>query len=123
MAKKRKETKNKGPKGKKARKAAKLDRQWGEEADEDEVKKASLRKGKSRLKSGPSRIISKPTARKPYDKAKRAQEFADDDSIVSTASDESDFGLDTGRDGETLDSLLKNINKGGSRSRRKKSEV
>ena len=123
MAKKRKETKNKGPKGKKARKAAKLDRQWGEEADEDEVKKASLRKGKSRLKSGPSRIISKPTARKPYDKAKRAQEFADDDSIVSNASGESDFGLDTGRDGETLDSLLKNINKGGSRSRRKNSEV
>ena len=120
---KRKITKNKGPKGKKARKAAKLDRQWGEEADEDEVKKASLRKGKSRLKdyNTASRIISKPAARKSDRKFKHAQDFADEDSIASTVSDESDFGLDAGRDGETLDSLLKNINKGNSRSKRKKS--
>ena len=53
MAKKNNNTKssknNKGPKGKKARKAAKLERQWGEEVNEEEIKNAKIRKGKHRL--------------------------------------------------------------------------
>ena len=48
MAKKNNNTKssknNKGPKGKKARKAAKLERQWGEEVNEEEIKNAKIRK-------------------------------------------------------------------------------
>lgn len=54
-------SKKKGPKGKKARAAAKLQRQWGEEVDENEVKSAKYRKGKSRLLGkAPSRMKSEP---------------------------------------------------------------
>ncbi|KAI2496500.1 Utp25 [Fragilaria crotonensis] len=44
-----KKSKNKGPKGKKARVKAKLEKQWGEQVDENEVKASKLRRGKSRL--------------------------------------------------------------------------
>lgn len=40
--------KKKGAKGKKARQKAKLDRQWGHHVDEDEIKAAKYRKGRSR---------------------------------------------------------------------------
>jgi U3 small nucleolar RNA-associated protein 25 len=54
--------KKKGPKGKKARAAAKLQRQWGEEVDENEVRMAKFRKGKSRLLgNAKSRIKSQPS--------------------------------------------------------------
>eukprot|EP00563_Minutocellus_polymorphus_P010462 CAMPEP_0181062288 /NCGR_PEP_ID=MMETSP1070-20121207/22995_1 /TAXON_ID=265543 /ORGANISM="Minutocellus polymorphus, Strain NH13" /LENGTH=57 /DNA_ID=CAMNT_0023142341 /DNA_START=51 /DNA_END=221 /DNA_ORIENTATION=- len=36
-------------KGKKARQKAKLDRHWGQHVDEDEIKAAKYRKGRSRL--------------------------------------------------------------------------
>ena len=47
-------TKEKGPKGKKVqglgfRAKAKLERQWGEEADGEEIKRAKYRKGKRHL--------------------------------------------------------------------------
>jgi U3 small nucleolar RNA-associated protein 25 len=41
--------KNKGPKGKKARAKAKLEKQWGEHVDEDQVKRSKIRQGTSRL--------------------------------------------------------------------------
>jgi U3 small nucleolar RNA-associated protein 25 len=41
--------KNKGPKGKKARAKAKLEKQWGEHVDEDELKRSKQRQGPSRL--------------------------------------------------------------------------
>eukprot|EP00978_Attheya_sp_CCMP212_P045246 scaffold339070_cov59-Attheya_sp.AAC.1 len=44
-----KPTKNKGAKGKKARAKVKLDRRWGETVNEDELKAARIRKGRSRL--------------------------------------------------------------------------
>ena len=40
--------KKKGTKGKKARQKAKLDRHWGHHVDEDEIKAAKYRKGRSR---------------------------------------------------------------------------
>ncbi len=49
MSKKKNLPTKKGPKGKKARRAAKLDRQWGEEGNEEEIKNAKFRKGKRRL--------------------------------------------------------------------------
>lgn len=49
MPKKKNLQTKKGPKGKKARRAAKLDRQWGEEANEEEIQNAKFRKGKRRL--------------------------------------------------------------------------
>lgn len=116
--------KNKGPKGKKARIAAKLERQWGEQADEEEVKKASFRKGKSRLKNGnaPTRIKSKPIHKKSRGEVKQLQELSADESAAS--SDESDTESDVGGgDGETLNSLLKNIDRVGSKLKRKNSIV
>ena len=113
--------KNKGPKGKKARRAAKLERQWGEQADEEEVKKASFRKGKSRLKNGnaPTRIKSKPTThKKSKSEVKQPKEYSDEESAIS--SDNSDAESDdVGGDGETLNSLLKNIVRGSSKLKRK----
>lgn len=41
--------KNKGPKGKKARAKAKLEKQWGEHVDEDQLKRSKIRQGTSRL--------------------------------------------------------------------------
>jgi U3 small nucleolar RNA-associated protein 25 len=44
-----KKSKNKGPRGKKARVKAKLEKQWGEQVDDNELRASKLRQGKSRL--------------------------------------------------------------------------
>ena len=132
MAKKQ-NAKKKGPKGKKARKAAKLERQWGEEADEEEIKRAKYRKGKRRLNEQDSeaRIKHEKLPRLTYNDlhgyggsegAKEGEERndgiqIDDVDYDSDDSSESSVGSNvdvSGMSGDqfALTSLLKKINKG-----------
>ena len=100
--------KKKGPKGKKARLAAKLDRHWGEYADEDEMQKARIRKGKSRILPG-SRGIKKNKSIS----EKQETEFNDNVLDISESEHESDFSLEDETAGNivegSLNSLLKQI--------------
>jgi U3 small nucleolar RNA-associated protein 25 len=102
---KRSLTKKKGPKGKKARKAAKLERQWGENVDEEEIQRARIRKGKSRLVNHAAAIES----RSKSVKIENSKELHDGYRIDSDQSeDECEVSVD---EGKTLASLLMNIQK------------
>jgi Protein of unknown function (DUF1253). len=102
---KRSLTKKKGPKGKKARKAAKLERQWGESVDDEEIQKARIRKGKSRLVNHTATVDSSSN----HTSNQSFKELHDGSRIDSDQSeDESEAVIDSGR---TLASLLMNIQK------------
>ena len=120
MAKKAAPKKDKGPKGKKARLAAKIERQWGEQANEDEVKQARVRKGKNRLGLAP-RMISKPRPKKSSKDTAQQIQIQDDvlESQDFSSDDDSVENENVGGESQTLNSLLKNITKakGGARAR------
>lgn len=105
-----KAAKNKGPKGKKARRAAKLERHWGERANEDEIQKARIRKGKSRLLSASNRMKSNPKltgkANEISPKEVRNIEESGNESFVDFSDDESLEDIGQGR---LLNHLLQNI--------------
>mmetsp|Transcript_1590 Transcript_1590/g.2903 ORF Transcript_1590/g.2903 Transcript_1590/m.2903 type:complete len:770 (+) Transcript_1590:92-2401(+) len=102
---KRSLTKKKGPKGKKARKAAKLERQWGENVDDEERQKARIRKGKSRLINHTASINSSSD----YVSNEKSKELHGGSHIYS---DQSEDECETGvNEVQTLASLLMNIQK------------
>ena len=119
-----KSSKNKGPKGKIARRAAKLERHWGERADEDEMKKARIRKGKSRLMNAPSRMKSKPRSTEKRlsstNTAEEIEDIAESENEYMSSDDESVENF--GGEGLLLNSLLNNI-RGGPKSSRKDAMV
>ncbi len=134
MPKKKTLTKKKGPKGKKARAKAKLERQWGEEADEEEIKRAKYRKGKRRLNNQDSEARIK---NKKLPRLSNSTNWGDDDDgggggddaklrdggYHSDTSDSSEGSIenDIQNDGEqfALTSLLKKIDNGGTGQRSK----
>jgi U3 small nucleolar RNA-associated protein 25 len=141
MAKKKSNaTAKKGPKGKKARKASKLERQWGEEANEEEVRNAKFRKGKRRLtgEASASRVISK-HAKIHNNKGRVKNETKWNHNLESDAIDESDRSHensdysddDSSVENEELtqnnqfafSNLMKKINKDAKRNNRQASTV
>ncbi|GFH51910.1 hypothetical protein CTEN210_08386 [Chaetoceros tenuissimus] len=106
---KRSLTKKKGPKGKKARRAAKLERQWGEHADEEELKKASNRGNKSRLVGGPSRIKSSLKKSTIELRDVPSDSETEDNVHIGVHSDDSDVESDSELG---LNTLLKKISRG-----------
>ena len=125
--------KKKGAKGKKARQKAKLDRHWGQHVDDDEIKAAKYRKGKSRSgkhRSNGDGSIKSSEKKKPYAKDEAPPPSFDDmvaprdssDSLTGSDSD-SDMDLSSSNNdvGGALNSLLSNIGgKGGSQKSKTK---
>jgi len=125
--------KKKGAKGKKARQKAKLDRHWGQHVDEDEIKAAKYRRGKSR--SGKQRSNGgRDTSSKSGEKKEL---YVKDDEVPTSFNDmaapsgsgsltgsesESDMELTSSNDdvGGALNSLLSNIGAKGSRKNKNK---
>lgn len=126
--------KKKGAKGKKARQKAKLDRHWGQHVDDDEIKAAKYRKGKSRSgkhRSNGDGSTKGSEKKRPYAKDEAPPRSFDDmvapsdssDSLTGSDSD-SDMDLSSSNNdaGGALSSLLSNIGgKGGSQKSKKKS--
>jgi len=114
---------NKGPKGKKARQAAKLERQWGEEADEEEISKAKIRKGKRRLKASDSESRVKSKISRPnnngrsnynsYHQDESSEEDIDENASTDDDDDSIDGNYDENEKQFALSSLLQNIGKKG----------
>lgn len=92
--------KNKGPKGKRARAKAKLERQWGETADESQL--PQVRRGKSRLLQHQGARSSSSTVQK---RLTHDNDDENSDMDVYVSSDESDDE----HDGGALSSLLQSI--------------
>lgn len=99
MAKKSKNDKKKGPKGKKARVAAKLEKQWGEHVDEDQVKASKIRKGKSRI------LVKK--TRVPRTASRELEQEPSPTTTGEVYSDDEDEAMQGG----AFSSLLKSISK------------
>lgn len=95
-----KKSKNKGPKGKKARVKAKLEKQWGEHVDENEIQASKQRKGKSRLV-----VVAKKSPKN--ETAKREPEKRG--APLTRTTIESDDDDDEGAQVEDISSFLKSI--------------
>ena len=124
--------KKKGAKGKKARQKAKLDRHWGQHVDDDEIKAAKYRKGKSRSgkqRSNGNGSTKAAEKKKPYVKDEAPPPSFDDimapsDSSDSLSGSDSDGDMDVSSSnndvGGALSSLLNNIGGKGSQKGKKK---
>ena len=119
--KKKEKKKKKGPKGKVARAKAKLDRQWGEEADEEVVQKSKIRHGRSRINNGDREGLksSGTTFEKPKVFSNEEEEIndaqdgynsvTDDDDSDDDDSDDDDNGLKGYSNKGAYDNLLSKI--------------